>query len=1384
MLENSARKNKMKKKILSPLLTVGIMSLCISLEDAWASNSVEYVGIVNNSASIGTGPGNTNNDWTVTIGNGNTPTKVTQDGKTVISVNDNAKITVKADATVEGNSSPYNNGHFGSGSNVIEFNSNSTLNIEAGGTVQQLGTTNNGEAINAHGFGNTINNYGTIHSNNGAALWFQDVSTSNLDNDRNKVVNHGTISTSKGDGYNVFGSSRGSGGPGLVFENYGTVKGSLKFGNGNDSLLFGPGSKITGNVDGGGGTNDLTLDANSGESATLGGSVLNFSSLTKKGEGAWAILGGVPAVSDDPTVPGGLNPSSPVNSSLTGVKSISIENGLLSLVGANPDFKGTIKIDAPGILDVQAQGINNATSMTNNGILIFDQPINDNYTGSAITGTGQVIKNGTGSLTMASKDDNTYSGGTLINEGALVVDKDSDLGATSGSITLGVDNTLGGTNGILRFDDDFDLADTRAITLEEGGGTIDTQGYTTNIGQSISGAGTLTKAGSGILNLNGANNYVGGTVLEEGVLGINSDSALGNSSSRLVMYNATTLQLNGNVDSNRLVTLAGGPSSMMTIDTQANNGTFNSNIDGLGGLVKTGSGTLSLYGKNLYQNGTQVKEGTLAINSDASLGGAAGSLELWNNTTLKLDGNAYINSRPVIIGSSNASSQSVTIDTQGYTGIISQTIEQSTGGETKLIKTGTGTLGLYGNNTYAGGTWIKNGTAAITSPLSLGKGDMVQLGDSGSGSTQGTLRADADIDFRGSGKSIILNEGGGTINTNGNTVTLDENSLKDGIAGTAPDVGRVLHKTGAGVLTLLDNQYYSGRTFIDQGILRLDAVDLNTPLSNSKGLLNTPEVTIATGARLEGQGIVGNSMNVQLNNPDATVAANLTTIINNGTIAPGLERFNNTFDSTDSQFVPLTLAGNYKAGKGAAVEIHTELLDDVSNHGSLTIDGVIDPASDKSGTGVVVIHQGGNGATTNHGIEIIRLRGNNSKIAQADLIKQLDENFHLVTDFKTNKGQNAVVAGAYSYIMESDKDWYGDLNNQAGLFLRNATNNDGSRVLHPATPLYESYSLILGSLNKLPTLEQRVGHRPWLNDKNGYEAGYDRGKTDGSPQNVWMRVEGMKGYYEPDLDSNKGSTSSYRLRFSRVNVGVDTPIYENADGSRLIAGINGNMSKAWSDINSIHGSGDITTSGYGLGATLTWYNHNGFYTDAQAWHNWYKSDIDSNTITTDLDQVKGNHAKGYALSLEVGRIFDLNQHWSLTPQAQIAYSRVNFDSFTDLQNSMIINEKDYIGLEGRLGLALNYEKSHLDSSGKIKRNKLYILGNIHQEFKGDSTVSVSGVDYESKMNNTWVSVGVGGSHNWNNDKYSIYGELSLASSTKKFGEEYEVAGEIGLRIAF
>lgn len=132
----------------------------------------------------------------------------------------------------------------------------------------------------------------------------------------------------------------------------------------------------------------------------------------------------------------------------------------------------------------------------------------------------------------------------------------------------------------------------------------------------------------------------------------------------------------------------------MTIDTQANNGTFDGDIQGRGKLVKTGTGTLALYGDNIYQGGTRVEEGTLAVNSDAALGSVVAPLELWDKTTLRLDGNTDMQTRPISIGGGgNPAPQSVTIDTQNFTGTIGQNIAESADGATRLDKTGTGCAG-------------------------------------------------------------------------------------------------------------------------------------------------------------------------------------------------------------------------------------------------------------------------------------------------------------------------------------------------------------------------------------------------------------------------------------------------------------------------------------------------------------------------------------------------------------------------------------------------------------------------------------------------------------------------------------------------------------------
>lgn len=68
---------------------------------------------------------------------------------------------------------------------------------------------------------------------------------------------------------------------------------------------------------------------------------------------------------------------------------------------------------------------------------------------------------------------------------------------------------------------------TASFTLGAGGGVIDTNGFSTQISQAISGSGALTKTGSGTLILAGANNYAGDLTVAAGTLFADHTSALG-----------------------------------------------------------------------------------------------------------------------------------------------------------------------------------------------------------------------------------------------------------------------------------------------------------------------------------------------------------------------------------------------------------------------------------------------------------------------------------------------------------------------------------------------------------------------------------------------------------------------------------------------------------------------------------------------------------------------------------------------------------------------------------------------------------------------------------------------------------------------------------------
>jgi autotransporter-associated beta strand protein len=128
-------------------------------------------------------------------------------------------------------------------------------------------------------------------------------------------------------------------------------------------------------------------------------------------------------------------------------------------------------------------------------------------------GFGNFQKTGTSTWTLTNTTTTVTS--WAVNAGTLAVSSDSNLGNSSGSLSFG-----GGT---LQFLSGF--TSNRAVTLNAGGGTVDTNGNNSTLGGTISGTGSLTKIGAGALTLAGSSTYSGPTNVNAGILNVNGSLA-------------------------------------------------------------------------------------------------------------------------------------------------------------------------------------------------------------------------------------------------------------------------------------------------------------------------------------------------------------------------------------------------------------------------------------------------------------------------------------------------------------------------------------------------------------------------------------------------------------------------------------------------------------------------------------------------------------------------------------------------------------------------------------------------------------------------------------------------------------------------------------------
>ena len=335
-----------------------------------------------------------------------------------------------------------------------------------------------------------------------------------------------------------------------------------------------------------------------------------------------------------------------------------------------------------------------------------------------ITGTGELIKAGPGTLVLTNTGD-SYTGGTTINSGILSTSDSAQLGVSSSSLTINPTGIYQVTSS---------LASSRLVTLggtggASSGGTFD---VTTGVNEErigvIGGAGSLTKTGSGTLVLDAVNTYSGETFINSGTLVDNNSSSLGTGAATI---GDATLKVINDITSTRNYTLSDANSTMQ-IDSGATY-SVSGTIDGTGVLNKNGGGVLALTGTNTYTGGTSINAGTVIVNSTASLGNG-GSVTL-NAATLEV-ATGYSTSRDIILGNAVSTIQVDPAQTYTLNGV-------ATGGGS-LNKNGTGVLILASANTFTGDTVVNQGTLtaaagsgsalATTATVTVNSGGTLLLG--------------------------------------------------------------------------------------------------------------------------------------------------------------------------------------------------------------------------------------------------------------------------------------------------------------------------------------------------------------------------------------------------------------------------------------------------------------------------------------------------------------------------------------------------------------------------------------------------------------------------------------------------------------------------------
>ena len=172
----------------------------------------------------------------------------------------------------------------------------------------------------------------------------------------------------------------------------------------------------------------------------------------------------------------------------------------------------------------------------------------------------------------------------------------------------------------------------------------------------------------------------------------------------------------------------------------------------------------------------------------------------------------------------------------------------------------------------------------------------------------------------------------------------------------------------------------------------------------------------------------------------------------------------------------------------------------------------------------------------------------------------------------------------------------------------------------------------------------------------------------GEKGNVWVRNVNSRQKLAA-LSTGESETSGFKQNVHSLQVGADAAVTDNL----RVGGFVG-RSQANVDFNGYYGDGKVRSNSVGLYAAYL--ADNGIYVD---------NIVKYSRLHANSDYTEKRHYNAYTISSELGKRFSLANDWTITPQAQLAWTHISSQENEDSLSSVYSR----IGLRVAKGFALS-----------------------------------------------------------------------------------------------